>query len=196
MGWALLSTLNLAALNVFSKQLLSSHSAITLLHLLSKLTLLAIAPLYCVGSLFLHHNQREDMAIGGGDHVIVHMSISWLSLGGLLALDGLMAFGQNLLAFSILARTSSLTYSICNSSKRVAVISLAFVFFPSDSTRVSSLALFGILLSLSGVFLYNLSKHLEKDTKKESKPYSYSRLPTSNGVKREEWPPWSSNNFV
>jgi solute carrier family 35 protein E1 len=176
--FAFISTLNLALLNVFSKKLLSTtFSAISLLHLLTKFSLLIFVPFYFL-IMFTH---RPEM-------------ISWSymtpQLPFILLLDGALSFrsvavhcllnrrfnpdliyllhSQNILAFSLLSMCSPLTYSIANCSKRVAIISLSFVVFSVQNLTLQSMS--GIAISLLGIFCYNMAKHREKWKKTPEAP--------------------------
>ena len=92
--FAFASTLNLALLNVFSKQLLSTtFSAISLLHLLTKLSLLIFLPFY----LFFSLSHRQEL-----------LSWSYITpqLPFVLLLDGALSFRSALLSLSSLMLTS------------------------------------------------------------------------------------------
>lgn len=147
--FAFLSTLNLALLNVFSKKLLSTtFSAISLLNILTKCSLTIFIPFYISSLVFTHR------------HELVSWNHLTLQLPFILLLDGFMSFSQNILAFYLLSLCSPLTYSIANCSKRVAIISLSFVFFSVH--HLTPISLSGIIISLIGIFCYNLAKHREK----------------------------------
>jgi len=147
--FAILSTMNLALLNVFSKKLLTnSYTAISLLHLLTKCSLVMFLPFFVCSTILNHRD----------------IGVKWptinFNLIVLLLMDGMMSFGQNLIAFTLLSLCTPLTYSIANCSKRVAIISVSFVFLSAQN--VSPTSMFGIFLSLFGIFCYNLAKHAEK----------------------------------
>jgi len=162
--FAFLSTLNLALLNVFSKKLLSTtFSAISLLHLLTKVSLIIFVPFYVVFVL------KQGSEINSWSYLTVNLPF-------LLVLDGVLSFSQNILAFSLLSMCSPLTYSIANCSKRVAIISLSFVFFSIENLTLQSLL--GIGISLFGIFAYNVAKHAEKMKQLE--------LPTMHDSKTKE----------
>ncbi|GAA5993111.1 hypothetical protein JCM5350_007222 [Sporobolomyces pararoseus] len=79
-------------------------------------------------------------------------------------LNGTVHFGQNLLAFSLLARTSPVTYSIASLVKRIAVICIAIVWF---GQKVKPIQGFGMTLTFAGLYMYNQSKSsVEKGEKK------------------------------
>ncbi|GAA5940167.1 uncharacterized protein JCM15063_001726 [Sporobolomyces koalae] len=70
-------------------------------------------------------------------------------------LNGTVHFGQNLLAFSLLARTSPVTYSIASLVKRIAVICIAIVWFGQKVKPIQGL---GMTMTFAGLYMYNQSK--------------------------------------
>ncbi|KAM0787494.1 hypothetical protein ACM66B_003567 [Microbotryomycetes sp. NB124-2] len=76
-------------------------------------------------------------------------------LVGNFFLNGSVHFAQNLLAFSILARTSPVTYSIASLVKRIAVICLAIVW---SKQSVSFVQAVGMAMTFSGLWMYNRAK--------------------------------------
>ncbi|KNZ55463.1 uncharacterized protein VP01_2670g4 [Puccinia sorghi] len=78
-----------------------------------------------------------------------------LGLASYFVINGTVHFGQCILAFSILSRTSPVTYSIASLIKRIAVICIAIVWF---GQHVSLLQGFGMVLTFVGLYIYNLSK--------------------------------------
>lgn len=78
-----------------------------------------------------------------------------LSTAVYYAVNGTVHFAQNLLAFSILASTSPVTYSIASLVKRIAVICLAIVWFKQ---RVHLVQALGIALTALGLWMYNRAK--------------------------------------
>ncbi|GAA6043783.1 hypothetical protein JCM8097_007703 [Rhodosporidiobolus ruineniae] len=70
-------------------------------------------------------------------------------------LNGTVHFGQNLLAFSLLARTSPVTYSIASLVKRIAVICIAIVW---SGQQVSRLQAVGMSMTFGGLWMYNRAK--------------------------------------
>lgn len=79
-------------------------------------------------------------------------------------LNGSVHFAQNLLAFSILARTSPVTYSIASLIKRIAVICMAIIWFGQAVYPVQAV---GICLTFFGLWMYNRSKgDVDKGEKK------------------------------
>ncbi|PWN49556.1 TPT-domain-containing protein [Violaceomyces palustris] len=98
----------------------------------------------------------------------------------LLTLNGLFQFSQNILAFNVLGMVSPVTYSIASLFKRVFVIVLAILWF---GQRVSPLQWLGILLTFSGLYLYNDSKI------KDQRPASSLAVPSHIASYDEKVPP-------
>ncbi|GAA5876702.1 hypothetical protein JCM3774_005919 [Rhodotorula dairenensis] len=69
--------------------------------------------------------------------------------------NGSVHFAQNLLAFSILARTSPVTYSIASLIKRIAVICIAIVW---SRQHVSLIQAIGMTSTFCGLWMYNRAK--------------------------------------
>ncbi|KAG6902586.1 hypothetical protein C0995_014593 [Termitomyces sp. Mi166 len=79
-------------------------------------------------------------------------------------MNGAVNFAQNIIAFVILSSTSPVTYSIASLIKRVAVICIAIIWF---NQRVHPVQGFGIILTFTGLYMYNNAKSdVEKGEKK------------------------------
>jgi len=79
-------------------------------------------------------------------------------------MNGAVNFAQNIIAFVILSSTSPVTYSIASLIKRVAVICIAIVWF---NQRVHPVQAFGILMTFTGLYMYNNAKSdVERGEKK------------------------------
>uniref|UniRef100_A0A6B2LF33 Sugar phosphate transporter domain-containing protein n=1 Tax=Arcella intermedia TaxID=1963864 RepID=A0A6B2LF33_9EUKA len=90
-------------------------------------------------------------------HQVVLPSHAYLLIVGF----GLFHFFQCITAVSFLAKVSPLSYSIANTFKRVFVIVLSIIYF---GNKVSLLNYLGILLSVTGILLYNKATSLQKAT--------------------------------
>lgn len=99
-----------------------------------------------------------------------------------LILDGFLTFLQNVVAFTVLSLVSPLTYSVCNSSKRIFVIIISLVTMKNPITLTNS---FGMSIAVFGVLLYNRAKH-EQNKAKELPVYINHKVtnplsPVTNG---------------
>ncbi|KAF5336029.1 hypothetical protein D9611_006305 [Ephemerocybe angulata] len=70
-------------------------------------------------------------------------------------MNGTVHYAQNIIAFVILSSTSPVTYSIASLIKRVAVICIAIVWFAQPVHPVQA---FGIILTFTGLYMYNNAK--------------------------------------
>lgn len=98
-----------------------------------------------------------NYVIYGIDSGII-ISIPWK----LFLINGTFHFIQAMIAFHLLGELSTLTYSIANLMKRIAIISVSWIF---SGVRISFLQVFGLLLNAFGLFLYeqcNSSNKLNK----------------------------------
>jgi solute carrier family 35, member E1 len=66
------------------------------------------------------------------------------------------------MAFTILSVVSPVTYSVANTLKRVFVIVLSIIWFGNSVTFANGL---GIVLALSGIYLYNRAGLIEREKK-------------------------------
>ncbi|BGP39669.1 hypothetical protein JCM10450v2_003639 [Rhodotorula kratochvilovae] len=99
--------------------------------------------------------------------------------------NGTVHFAQNLLAFSLLARTSPVTYSIASLVKRIAVICIAIVW---SGQHVSAVQALGMTSTFVGLWMYNRAKSdVDKGEKRRTqveKRHDMS-LPTTVGDARD-----------
>lgn len=93
---------------------------------------------------------------------------------GLLVLDGILNWLQNIIAFSVMSIVTPLTYAVANASKRIFVIAVTLFILGNP---VTGLNIFGMTLAVIGVFCYNKAKYDQRQlAKKESLLPSYSNV--------------------
>lgn len=111
-----------------------------LLYILAKHALLMFLP-------FWVYHDLMDILFGHAS-----TTVDGWAIGSLLFLDGLCNFLQNVIAFTVLSLVTPLTYSVCNASKRIAVISCSILLLKNPVTATN---IFGMSLAIFGVFYYN-----------------------------------------
>ncbi|KAF9129376.1 suppressor of loss of ypt1 [Mortierella sp. 14UC] len=89
-----------------------------------------------------------------GGHTTGFWGVSWL-----LFLNGVSHFFQNIFAFSVLALTSPVTYSIASLIKRIVVIVASIVYFHQT---LGTTQWTGVCLTFWGLWMYNSAKNAAK----------------------------------
>ncbi|KAF9955351.1 suppressor of loss of ypt1 [Mortierella alpina] len=84
---------------------------------------------------------------------------TWAVVSWLLFLNGVSHFFQNFLAFSVLALTSPVTYSIASLIKRIVVIIASIVYFHQT---LGTTQWTGVCLTFWGLWMYNSAKNAAK----------------------------------
>ncbi|KDE04513.1 hypothetical protein MVLG_05079 [Microbotryum lychnidis-dioicae p1A1 Lamole] len=100
-------------------------------------------------------------------------------------LNGTVHFAQNLIAFSILARTSPVTYSIASLVKRIAVICIAIIWSGQKVTLIQGM---GMTMTFGGLWMYNRAKSdVDKGERKRGQVEKRQEmfLPTTAGDARD-----------
>lgn len=75
---------------------------------------------------------------------------------GLLFLDGVLNWFQNIIAFSVLSIVTPLTYAVASASKRIFVIAVTLFVLGNPVTWLN---IFGMTLAILGVLCYNKAKY-------------------------------------
>jgi solute carrier family 35 protein E3 len=86
------------------------------------------------------------------------------------------AIGVNVATFSLIGRTSSVTYQVVGHAKTILLLILGYVFFPSpwESKQQMLRAVLGIVVALIGVFMYS---RVRLDIQKEQQRLEEDRQP-------------------
>lgn len=146
---ALLSTVLFACMQLFSKQVMldSGVHHLRLLQTLGQYSFFMFLPFWMLTDMFkLLHSENSAWLARVSETIL------------LLLLDGFLSWLQNIVAFTVLHLVSPLTYAVCNATKRVTIISASLLLLRNP---VSAANVLGMLMALTGVFLYNRAKYME-----------------------------------
>lgn len=91
------------------------------------------------------------------------IDISYYVLG-LLFLDGILNWFQNIIAFSVLSIVTPLTYAVASASKRIFVIGITLLVLGNPVTWLN---IFGMTMAISGVLCYNKAKYDQRIEKQK-----------------------------
>ncbi|KYN37540.1 Solute carrier family 35 member E1 like protein [Trachymyrmex septentrionalis] len=168
---ALASTMAFSLQNIYSKKVLHDTGVhhLRLLHILGRLALFMFSPIWIVYDLY--NLMYEPMLKPSVD-------LSYYVLG-LLFLDGILNWFQNIIAFSVLSIVTPLTYAVASASKRIFVIGVTLFVLGNPVTWVN---IFGMTMAILGVLCYNKAKYdqrIEKQ-KKTILPNYYETIQNGN----------------
>lgn len=96
---------------------------------------------------------------------VAHKSIQYIPWK-LLFLNGTFHFIQAMITYHLLGEVSTLTYSIANLMKRIAIISVSWLFAGGP---ITILQIFGLLINTSGLFFYEQCSNKKKQVKSRIK---------------------------
>lgn len=97
---------------------------------------------------------------------------------GLLFLDGILNWFQNIIAFSVLSIVTPLTYAVASASKRIFVIAVTLLILGNPVTWLN---IFGMTMAIIGVLCYNNAKYNQKLEKQKETILPKYYNPTQNG---------------
>ncbi|KAL6268140.1 hypothetical protein P5V15_001232 [Pogonomyrmex californicus] len=153
---ALASTMAFSLQNIYSKKVLHDTGVhhLRLLHILGRLALFMFFPIWII------YDLRSLMY----ESVIrPSIEISYYVLG-LLFLDGILNWFQNIIAFSVLSIVTPLTYAVASASKRIFVIGITLLVLGNPVTWLN---IFGMTMAILGVLCYNKAKYDQKIEKQK-----------------------------
>lgn len=161
---ALASTMAFSLQNIYSKKVLHDTGIhhLRLLHVLGRLALILFSPVWLLHDLRL---LMYDPSTGGS------ADLSYYILG-LLFLDGILNWLQNIIAFSVLSIVTPLTYAVASASKRIFVIAVTLFVLGNPVTWMNML---GMTLAIVGVLYYNKAKYDQRQEKEPALPQHYDK---------------------
>lgn len=153
---ALASTMAFSLQNIYSKKVLHDTGIhhLRLLHILGRLALILFSPIWLIYDL---RRLMYDPTTHGSAYLSYYIL-------GLLFLDGVLNWFQNIIAFSVMSIVTPLTYAVASASKRIFVIAVTLLILGNPVTWVN---VFGMTLAIIGVLCYNKAKYdqrLEKES--------------------------------
>lgn len=128
-----------------------------LLLLLGKLALFMFLPVWLLHDLRPLISELENSKTG-------ESSVN-LRVLTLLAIDGVLNWLQNIVAFSVLSIVTPLTYAVASASKRIFVIAVTLFILGNP---VTGLNVFGMFMAIAGVLCYNKAKHDQREDKRKA----------------------------
>ncbi|XP_014476197.1 PREDICTED: solute carrier family 35 member E1 homolog [Dinoponera quadriceps] len=168
---ALLSTMAFSLQNIYSKKVLHDTGVhhLRLLHILGRLALFMFLPFWLLYDL-------RSLVYDPQTNTYVEMSYHTV---GLLFLDGVLNWLQNIIAFSVLSIVTPLTYAVASASKRISVIAVTLFVLGNPVTWLN---IFGMTMAILGVLCYNKAKYDQRVEKQKTTtlPKYYSSLHNGN----------------
>ncbi|XP_078042625.1 solute carrier family 35 member E1 homolog [Augochlora pura] len=173
---ALASTMAFSLQNIYSKKVLQDTGIhhLRLLFILGRLALILFLPIWLIYD--LRQLIYDPIAHGLAD-------LSYYVLG-LLLLDGVLNWFQNIIAFSVISIVTPLTYAVASASKRIFVIAVTLLVLGNPVTSINIL---GMTLAIVGVLCYNKAKYDQRLEKDRSTYYEDNRNGTSSSFKGNGW---------
>ncbi|XP_008558962.1 solute carrier family 35 member E1 homolog [Microplitis demolitor] len=175
---ALASTMAFSLQNIYSKKVLCDTGVhhLRLLFILGRLALFIFLPIWTFFDL-------KSLIFD-----FVTMKSESYKILCLLLLDGFLNWCQNIVAFSVMSIVTPLTYAVANASKRIFVIIVTLFILGNP---VTGLNIFGMLLAITGVFLYNKAKYNQRQAQKKQ-----SLLPSYVDLSDKDKSKFHNNDWV
>lgn len=147
---ALASTMAFSLQNIYSKKVLHDTGIhhLRLLLILGRLALILFAPIWILYDL---RRLLDDPVTDASYNVL-----------GLLFLDGVLNWLQNIIAFSVMSIVTPLTYAVASASKRIFVIAVSLFVLGNPVTWLN---VFGMTMAIGGVLCYNNAKYDQRMAK-------------------------------
>nr|CAI5857331.1 unnamed protein product [Callosobruchus analis] len=157
---ALVATGGFSLQHIFSKKVLHDTGVhhLRLLHILGRLALFMFLPVWIFVDLF---KLLDDTTLKFNNYRVL----------GLLVIDGILNWLQNIIAFSVLSLVTPLTYAVANASKRIFVIAVSLFILGNPVTATN---VFGMMLAIFGVLAYNKAKYDQRQGEKKETILPYS----------------------
>lgn len=176
---ALASTMAFSLQNIYSKKVLHDTGIhhLRLLLILGRLALFMFLPIWVFHDLL--HLMYDPVTKAP-------INISYDILG-LLFLDGVLNWLQNIIAFSVLSIVTPLTYAVASASKRIFVIGVTLFVLGNPVTWLN---IFGMAMAILGVFYYNKAKYDQRQEKQKDSilpKYYINRNGSTNSLIANGW---------
>ncbi|XP_077550425.1 solute carrier family 35 member E1 homolog [Haemaphysalis longicornis] len=157
---ALVSTIGFSLQNIYTKKVIRDTNLhyLRLLHTFARLALIFFIPVWLLVDARRFSKDTSLFKQSDGFTILL-----------LLFVDGALNFAQNLVAFTVLNMVSPLTYSVCNATKRISVITVSLLLLHNPVTPLNVL---GMLTAVLGVLCYNKAKYDANKAARKALPLS------------------------
>ncbi|KAF6034566.1 hypothetical protein EB796_007124 [Bugula neritina] len=144
---ALVATMGFSCLNIFTKKSLKETGMhhLRMLHIITKITFLLFVPIWAF----------VDFRNILGDETVMKSENMTRSVV-LLLMAGFSNFAMNVIAFTLIASITPVSYAVANATKRIVIIASS-LFFLQNPVTTSNLC--GMMVAVLGVLMYNKTKY-------------------------------------